>query len=125
MTIHSADVTKKRVTAMLLLNNREFQQFETTYQNLKVHPEWKMENIFFAGLAEREAFKWCSRLFYTGTRKRNRLNIATHEAGHCIVMAAVHARVAEAKIDIKIILNIGRGLLCQKIRKKTRAIIRR
>lgn len=101
MTTHSVEVTKKRATAIFLLNNREYQQFENAYQNLQVHPEWKMENIFFAGLAEHEAFKGCSRLFYTGTREQNRLNVATHEAGHAIVMAAVHARVAEAKIDIK------------------------
>ncbi len=101
MTIHSVNVTKKRVTAMLLLNNREFQRFETTYQNLQAHPEWKMENIFYKKSDEREEFKRCSRLFYTRTSKLNRLNVATHEAGHAIVMAATHKRIAEAKIDVK------------------------
>ena len=86
---------------MLLLNNREYQQFETAYQNLRTHPEWKMENIFFESSAEHEAFKRCSRLFYTRSSKPNRLNLAAHEAGHAVVMAAVHARVAEAKIDIE------------------------
>lgn len=86
---------------MNLLNNLECKAFEDEFQWVTAHNDWRIENIFTCGAFKMLNVMGNSRLIFTGKNKLSRLNIAAHEAGHAIVMAAAHGVVGEAVIDVK------------------------
>lgn len=87
---------------MANLSSSERKAFEREYQWLSNFPLWKMENVFVKETFERnQCMKNLCRSFYTSGAKLNRLDVAAHEAGHAIVMAATYGRVGEAAIDIE------------------------
>lgn len=85
---------------MILLNNREFKEFEIVYQSLKGYPDWRMENIFHSKSREYDEFKTCGRLFYVRI-KQNRLMLASHESAHAVVFSATYRYVDSVNIDLK------------------------
>lgn len=86
---------------MSLLNKREREVFENDYQWLSNFPGWKMENVFTLETFESRELDKFSRLIFTGKNRLSRLNIAAHEAGHAIALAATYHSVDSAAIDVK------------------------
>lgn len=85
----------------ILLNNREYKEFEDEFKWVTGHPNWRIENIFTYGTFETLNVMNKPGYIFTGKNKPSRRNIAAHEAGHAVVMAASHGVVGKAVIDVK------------------------
>lgn len=85
----------------MFLSRRELRIFETLYQGLKHYPGWRMQNIFNDRTREHYAiYEQCAtELALAANRKRTLINVANHEAGHAVVMAAVHWKIGEAVLE--------------------------
>jgi hypothetical protein len=84
----------------MFLSRRELRIFETLYQGLKNYPGWRMQNIFNERTREHYAIyvQCATELALASNRKHTLINVANHEAGHAVVIAAVHWKIGEAVI---------------------------
>lgn len=85
-------IIKKKTSQAKFLKDKELKTFEALYQNLKIFPGFKMNNVYTYRTREEYAIReQVPAVIWQEFKHSNpgKLNLAIHEAGHAIVMSAV------------------------------------